>query len=89
MVYRYVVFGSSGSSGEFLPEGEFEKLETALDFAEYYRRKYPDRLFQVRGISYSRSNMQVGQVVAALELIPEGMRRSAAEEFVTWLMPDP
>ena len=56
MISRYVVYDASGrqdlsdvSSRE--PLGEFEQLETAMDFVEFYRRKYPARFFQVRGLS--------------------------------------
>ena len=53
--------------------GEFESLETAMDFVEFYRRKYPSGEFQIRGISYSMSDVRPGMIISEWEPIPEEM----------------
>ena len=96
MLNRYVVFGSErgpegeapGPEMELLPIAEFEQLETAIDFAEFYRRKNPDAAFEIRGLSYNRSSVHKGEVLFSWEPIPQHLRRMAAEEFISWLEPE-
>lgn len=84
MVSRYVVYDAQQAES-YQSEAEFEKLETAMDFVEFYRRRYPERRFQIRGISYNRSGVTVGGEIASWEPIPQELRREAALELLAWL----
>lgn len=94
MINRYVVYHGKETSEGAAPassmqsEAEFERLETAMDFVEFYRRKYPDRYFEIRGISYNRSSLHVGEVISGWEPTPPGMRKQAVEDLLTWLLPE-
>ena len=94
MISRYVVYEAPGRQDLDdvtlrEPLGEFEQLETAMDFVEFYRRKYPAKFFQVRGLSYVRSGMNIGGVVSSWEPIEPELQREAVAELLTWLLPDP
>lgn len=90
MVSRYAVYG-------FLPGkedgrevmGEFERLETAMDFVEFYRRKYNRKIYRVCGITYNRTNENEGRLISEWKPIPDQLREEACEDFITYLQADP
>ena len=84
MVSRYVVYDADQNES-FQSEAEFEKLETAMDFVEFYRRRYPERRFQIRGISYNRSGVTVGGEIASWDPIQKPLHREAVMELLAWL----
>ena len=90
MISHYVVYNSIPEDPDSLQsEAEFERLETAMDFVEFYRRKYPERRFSIGGISYNRSGVRMGSEIAGWDPIPVPLRGEAVQELLTWLLPDP
>ena len=86
MISRYVVYFATGEQEEsYQSEAEFEQLETAMDFVEFYRIRYPARRFLIRGISYNRSGVRVGETIASWEPLPQPLRREAAMDLLAWL----
>ena len=89
MVSRYVVYDTQADNPEsYQSEGEFERLETAMDFVEFYRRKYPDRKFQIRGVAYNRSGLKVGEEIASWDPIPPQLQEDSARDLLEWLLED-
>ncbi len=76
MINHYVVYRQQENETEqpMLYAGEFEELETAVDMAELLRSRYPDCRFEVRGVSYNRTDYTEGKVLSTWEPIPEIMR---------------
>ena len=85
MVNRYVVYSSEKEEGPWEFQVETDRLETAIDFAEFYRIKYPDRYYQVRGLSYNRSSLKEGRILSEWDPVPEGMFDNEISEFVMFL----
>ena len=85
MVNRYVVYSSEKEDGQWEFQVETDRLETAIDFAEFYRIKYPDRYYQVRGVSYNRSSFKEGNILSEWDPVPDGMFDNEISDFVMFL----
>ena len=88
MISHYVVC-EQGETEEGKYLAEFEALELAVDFAETYRRKNPEKLLEIRGVTYNRSDLQMGQPLSTWGAVPEAYREdedsayeNAAEEII-------
>ena len=85
MINRYVVYSSPKEDGDWKFQIETDRLETAMDFAEFYRIKYPDLYYQVRGISYNRNSLKEGNILAGWDPVPADMFDHEISEFVMFL----
>lgn len=79
MISHYVIYQETGDeTKQYL--AEFEQLETAMDFVELYHRRIPEKKLVVRGVSYNRSDLKEGTVIASWDPIPGDL----AEEMYRW-----
>lgn len=89
MISKYAVYGTSPENDQKKEVyGEFDKLETAMDFAEFYRRKYNKVKFQVYGITYNRTDEKQGKLISEWKTIPDQLREEAAADFIAYLQED-
>ena len=85
MVNRYIVFywEEDEKAGKNL--AEFEELEIAMDFVEFYRRRYPEKHFGVKGISYHQDHVTEGTLISKWEPIPREMLRDEIQNLLNWI----
>ena len=83
MISHYVVYeqGKDGEEGRYL--AEFEQLEIAVDFVEGYRKKNPEELLEIRGVTYNRSDFKAGKPLSKWDAVPEAYRKDGDLGFET------